>query len=182
MPDGLRLGYAKEIPMELCMFDRWSRRGDGPRIRMLGCALVALLSLSGGSSFAQTAPAKGKKPATAKGKKGIAPGPKDPKLSAALQEKGQAVQQCMIDNAMERGAAKVDVDVRVTIESTGAVADSQVTVKVQWGDDAKLGEPERKDAQAKAQECVEQLVNATKFPTVKTRLATAERTWTVAAQ
>ena len=88
----------------------------------------------------------------------------------------------MIDNAMERGAAKVDVDVRVTIESTGAVADSQVTVKVQWGDDAKLGEPERKDAQAKAQECVEQLVNATKFPTVKTRLATAERTWTVAAQ
>lgn len=124
----------------------------------LGAALILFLAAQ--STAAPKAPAKGKKP----------PKGQSSALSNALNEKGGQVQQCAIDNALEKGAKKVDVDVRVTINKQGGVVDTKIDVKVEGGDGAKV------------KECVEKVVRTAKFPAVATPLATAERHWTTVAQ
>jgi hypothetical protein len=136
------------------------------RVRFGALVLCLGLGFAAAPGFtALAAPAK----ARAKGKK-APPKTKNSALSAALDEKGAAIKQCAIDHALEKGAQKVDVDVRVTINKQGAVVDKQVTVKVAGGDDSKV------------KACVENAVQSAKFPQVPTPLATAERTWSVAAQ
>lgn len=107
-------------------------------------------------------PAKGKKPALSGGKNAT--------LSNALLEKGAAVQQCAIENALEKGAKKVTVSVRVTINSTGQVVDKRVTADVTEGDGAKV------------KSCVEDVVRTAKFPAIPTPMATDERSWTIAKE
>jgi hypothetical protein len=109
-------------------------------------------------------------PAVTKGKKPVPTGAKNSALSNALLEKGAAVQQCAIDHAMEKGAKKVVVSVRVTINSKGEVIDRRVTATVTDGDDSKV------------KECVEAVVRSAKFPAIPTPMATDERSWTIAAQ
>lgn len=115
---------------------------------------------------AKTAPAA---PGPARGKK-PPPGPKNSTLSNALLEKGPAVQQCAVEHAMEKGAKKVVISVRVTINSKGEVVDRRVSANVTDGDDSKV------------KECVEAVVRSAKFPPVPTPLATDERSWTIAAE
>ena len=110
---------------------------------------------------AASAQAKGKKPPA---------GAKNTTLSNALRDKGAAVQQCAIEHALEKGAKKVVVSVRVTINNKGDVVDRLVTASVTDGDDSKV------------KECVEGVVRSAKFPPVPTPLATDERSWTIAAQ
>ncbi|MFO0579388.1 MAG: serine/threonine-protein kinase [Polyangia bacterium] len=110
---------------------------------------------------AASAQARGKKPPA---------GAKNTTLSNALRDKGAAVQQCAIEHALEKGAKKVVVTVRVTINNKGDVVDRLVTASVTDGDDSKV------------KECVEGVVRSAKFPAVPTPLATDERSWTIAAQ
>lgn len=91
-------------------------------------------------------------------------------LAGALREKGPAVQQCAIQHAMEKGAKKVVVSVRVTINNKGEVVDSRVTASVTDGDDSKV------------KACVESVVRSARFPAIPTPLATDERSWTIAAE
>jgi hypothetical protein len=109
-------------------------------------------------------------PGLARGKKPPPPGAKNSVLSNALLEKGPAVQQCAVEHGMEKGAKKVVVSVRVTINSKGEVIDRRVTANVTDGDDSKV------------KECVEAVVRSAKFPPVPTPLATDERSWTIAAE
>jgi hypothetical protein len=108
--------------------------------------------------------------ALAKGKKSPPTGAKNSTLSNALAEKGAAVQQCAVEHAMEKGAKKVVVSVRVTINHTGEVVDRRVTANVTDGDNTKV------------KECVEGVVRSAKFPAIPTPMATDERSWTIAAE
>lgn len=132
-------------------------------VRVAG--LVLGLSSSLGAALAGPPPAKGKP------KKPPVSGPKSSALSAALNDKGPQIQQCAIEHAMNQGANKVDIDVRVTINKQGAVVDTQITTAVAGSGDND-----------KVKACVESVVRTAKFPAVATPLATAERTWTVAAE
>jgi hypothetical protein len=115
---------------------------------------------------AKGAPAKG---APAKGKKPPAR-PTSWPVAAALKDKAPQIQECAVTNALDKGAKKVEIHVRVTINNTGTVIDSQVDITADGGDSAQ------------AKSCVETALRGAKFPPVKTPLATAEQTWTLAAQ
>lgn len=124
---------------------------------------------------ANAGPAASAKPIAAapgllKGKKPPPTGAKNSTLSGALLEKGAAVQQCAVEHAMEKGAKKVVISVRVTINSKGDVVDRRVTANVTDGDGSKV------------KECVEAVVRTAKFPAIPTPLATDERSWTIAAE
>lgn len=146
----------------------YSASDRGPRLRTRAAGVALCLALSAGAFSASAAPPV-KAPAKAKGKKPAA-GPKNAMLSNALNEKGAQVQQCAIDNALEKGASKVEINVRVTINRTGAVVDSHITAKVDGNDHDKV------------RECVENVVQTAKFPAVATPLATSERSWTISSQ
>lgn len=133
------------------------------------CARTALALLLVTPIVALAAPPKAA-PAKGKGKK--VAGPKNSALSAALSDKGAGIQKCAIEHAMEKGASKVTVDVHVTINRAGAVIDRQIEISGDANDANK----------AKVKDCVEALVNTAKFPTVTTPLATAQQSWTIAAQ
>ncbi len=109
-------------------------------------------------------------PALAKGKKPPLTGGKNSTLSNALMEKGPAVQQCAVEHAMEKGAKKVVVSVRVTINNKGEVIDRRINANVTDGDDTKV------------KACVEAVVRTAKFPPIPTPMATDERSWTIAAE
>lgn len=137
-------------------------------------ALALVAAPLGPVSAAPPAPAKaapGKAaPAKGKGKKSGASGPKSSALSAALSDKGAAIQKCAMEHAMEKGANRCTVDVRVTINRTGGVVDRQIEVTPDCVNTAAV------------KTCVEELVNTAKFPAVSTPLATAQQSWTIAAQ
>lgn len=95
---------------------------------------------------------------------------KNSSLSNALLEKGPAVQQCAVEHGMDKGAKRVTVSVRVTINSTGQVVDSHINANVVDGDSSKV------------KSCVESVVRTAKFPSIPTPMATEERSWTVAAE
>lgn len=135
---------------------RWMRR--------FGLLLCLGLTLDAGAGLA--APAKGK----GKGKKAVV-GSKNSALANALNDRGNQVQQCAVENGLEKGAKKADIAVRVTINNKGEVVDNHITVNLDGGGDSK-----------KIEECVDKLVRSAKFPTITTPMATAERSWSVAQQ
>jgi hypothetical protein len=139
-------------------------------------AAAAEAALAKGPDAANAAPVVPAKPvpavaapASSKGTKLPSGSAKNSTLSKALLEKGPAVQQCAIENAMDKGAKKAVVSVRVTINNKGEVVDSHVTATVTDGDDSKV------------KACVEAVVRSARFPAIPTPLATDERSWTVAA-
>ena len=144
-----------------------------PRFFASVCALALGMSPLGWVSAAPPVPGKAasaKAPAgKTKAKKGAA-GSKNSALSAALSDKGTAIQKCAIDHAMEQGASSCTVDVRVTINRMGNVVDRQIEISADKGDTAAV------------KTCVEDLVNSAKFPQVNTPLATAQQSWKVVAQ
>ncbi|MFO0577055.1 MAG: hypothetical protein U1A78_23875 [Polyangia bacterium] len=134
-------------------------------------AAPALAAPGAPAAPAKGAPAKGApaKGAAAKGKK-PPPRPTGGPVAAALKDKAPQIQECAVANALNKGAKKVEIHVRITINSTGAVIDSQVDINTDGGDSAQV------------KSCVETALRSAKFPPVKTPLATAEQTWTLAAQ
>ena len=80
------------------------------------------------------------------------------------------MQQCAVEHAMDKGAKKVVVSVRVTINNKGEVVDSRINANVTDGDDSKV------------KECVAAVVRSAKFPAIPTPMATDERSWTIAAE
>lgn len=140
--------------------------GPWPRLG----AIFFCLGLQAQLSLCFGAPPAPAKAAATKGKKALPPKQKNAVLSAALNDKGPQIQQCAIEHALEKGAKKVDIDVRVTINKQGGVVDTQITANVSGGDNDKV------------KSCVEEAIKTAKFPPVSTPLATAERTWTIAAQ
>jgi hypothetical protein len=126
----------------------------------VGCAAALLLCLS---ASADAAPAKG-------GKKKAPPKTSTSPISAVLREKAPQVQECVIGNALDKGAKKVDIRVKVTINKAGAVVNTEIEVTSDGGD---------KD---KTKTCVESLVRAATWPAISTPLATAEQSWTLTAQ
>lgn len=109
-------------------------------------------------------------PGSAPGKRPPPAGAKNTTLANALRDKGPAVQQCAIEHAMEKGAKKAVISVRVTINNKGEVVDSRVTASVTDGDESKV------------RACVESVVRSAKFPAIPTPLATDERSWTIAPE
>jgi hypothetical protein len=138
-----------------------------PLSRRLGALLLCSSLLLGASTSLAAPPAA---PAKAKPKKKGPVGAKNAALSNALNEKGEAVQKCAIENGLEKGGKKAEVAVRVTINKQGGVVDTQITAKVDGA------------ANDAVRDCVEKLVRTAKFPAVPTPLATSERAWTVASQ
>src|SRR5438270_9541049 len=55
-------------------------------------------------------------------------------MSEALNAKRDEIQACAIKHALERGASRVDIVTKVTINGRGQVLDSRTTVNVTGGD------------------------------------------------
>lgn len=152
----------------------WAAAGLFLRALILSAPVLSAPVLSAPALAAPGAPGAPGKAAPAKG--AAAKGKKPPTrptggpVAAALKDKAAQIQECAVANALDRGAKKVEIHVRVTINSTGAVIDSQVDITADGGDSAQV------------KSCVETALRSAKFPPVKTPLATAEQTWTLAAQ
>lgn len=116
------------------------------------------------SAQAPTPPGTGSKPKRK---------PKKPKVSAAgqfalsaiLQNQGDAVQDCAVKHALNRGSNSVDIKAKVTINNSGQLIDLRIDVKLDKGDPAPV------------RECMEKLVRGLKFPKSDAPLITIERDW-----
>lgn len=130
--------------------------------RALGAGFAAALALCL-SVQVEAAPAKG-------GKK--KPPPKSDKspLAMALSSKAPQIQECVIANALDKGAKTVDIKVRVTVNKEGGVVNTEIQLTADGGD------------QAKTKSCVEDVVRTATFPPIKTQLGVAEQSWTLSAQ
>lgn len=143
-----------------------SNRVDARRlaIRLLSlaaaCAMSLAVPLNGGPCGLTAAIAKGK--------------PKSKKTSAAavqmaklLEAQGQGVMQCAVKQALDKGANKVDVTAKVTINNRAQVIDVNVKVTVDKGDPAGV------------RGCVQTLIQQVKFPASDAPLTTIERDWSI---
>lgn len=167
-----RDGLKEQLEKAQANLERITKECDATSAKLAAAeAEAARLRAPEVPAVAPAAPAKPAAPAPgpAQGKKPPA-GAKNSTLSNALREKGPAVQQCAVEHAMEKGAKKVVVSVRVTINNRGEVVDSRVTANVTDGDDSKV------------RACVEAVVRSAKFPALPTPLATDERSWTIAQE
>ncbi|MCS6915009.1 MAG: hypothetical protein RMK29_05655 [Myxococcales bacterium] len=91
-------------------------------------------------------------------------------LGDALNARRDEIQDCAIRFALDRGARRVDIVTRLTINGRGQVLDNRTTVNVVGGD----GEQVRA--------CVERVIGGIRFPATEAPLITIERNWSVAAQ
>lgn len=125
------------------------------------CAAVVLLGLGLGMAQAGAAGKPKKKKGTAL--------PPQVALSNTLNEKRDAIQDCAVKEALERGAQSAHITTKVTINSRGQVVDSRVEVKLQGGEAHAPG----------VRTCVEQVLKQIKFPRSDAPLIQIERTWNV---
>jgi hypothetical protein len=141
----------------------WSPSGgyDGGMRRLVPLGLPFLLLLP----LLWEAPA-----AAAKKKKKAPKAAPQAQMSEALNARRDEIQTCAIKHALERGATRVDIVTKVTINGRGQVLDSRTTVNVTGGD----GEQVRT--------CVEGVIKGIKFPQSPAPLVTIERNWSVSAQ
>lgn len=106
--------------------------------------------------------------ASAKGKT------KKPKTNAAaaemarlLEAQGQGVMQCAVKQALDKGANKVDVEAKVTINNRGQVIDVKTKVVVDKGENKGV------------RDCVDALIRSIKFPASEAALTTLLRDWSI---
>lgn len=130
--------------------------------RAFGAGFAAALALCL-SVQVEAAPAKG-------GKKKPPPKSNTSPLAMVLKAKAPQIQECVISNALDKGAKKVDIHVRVTINKQGGVENTEIELTADGGD---------KD---KTKACVEGVVRSATFPAISTPLATAEQSWSLSAQ
>jgi hypothetical protein len=131
-----------------------------PRALWAGFAAALALCFS---IQVEAAPVKG-------GKKKPPPKSNTSPLAMALKSKAPQIQECVISNALDKGAKKVDIHVRVTVNKQGGVENTEIELTTDGGD---------KD---KTKACGDGVVRGTTFPPVSTQLAVAEQSWTLAAQ
>lgn len=146
-----------------------SNRIDARRlaIRLLSlaaaCALSLLVPLKGGPCELTAAMAKGKP----KGNKGKKTSVAAVQMAKLLEAQGQGVMQCAVKQALDKGANKVDVTAKVTINNRAQVIDVNVKVTVDKGDPAGV------------RGCVQTLIQQVKFPASDAPLTTIERDWSI---
>ena len=99
---------------------------------------------------------------------------KKPKTSAAsvqtaklLEEQGQGVMQCAVKQALDKGANKVDIVAKVTVNNRGQVVGVNVT--------AKADNKEHKGVH----DCVDALIRSIRFPASESPLTEVQRDWTI---
>ena len=145
-----------------------------PGLRALVSSLATVLALGMALTVTTVSPASEAAPAatksakkTKKTKQGKATAQT---LSALLQDQGSAVQDCAGKSALDKGANRVAIVIRVTINNRGQLVDLRTTVTT---DKAEFGPP--------VKECVESLIRAIKFPASDAPLITIDRNWTVSS-
>lgn len=151
------------------------RRMAGGRGLLQGVAAGALMFLLSVGASAQPAPPKdaGKPAAKSKGKgKGRGKRPKGTAatLSQMLTDKSSLVQDCASLHALDKGAGRVDISTRVTINNRGQVISINTNVTLDKGD----GGPKVKD-------CVDTLIRTIAFPPSEAPLITIDRNWTISS-
>lgn len=112
-------------------------------------------------------------PAAAQGGKKPRKKPRPPPQAAlgeTLNARRDEIQDCAIRFALDRGARRVDIVTRLTINGRGQVLDNRTTVNVVGGD----GEQVRA--------CVDRVISGIRFPATEAPLITIERNWSVAAE
>jgi hypothetical protein len=88
-------------------------------------------------------------------------------MAKLLEAQGQGVMQCAVKQALDKGASKVEVDAKVTVNNRGQVIDVNVAAKVEKGDPKPV------------RECVDALIRALKFPASDAPLTTVQREWAI---
>ncbi len=151
------------------------RRWAGGRRLLQGVAAGALMFLLAVGASAQPAPPKdaGKPAAKSKGKgKGRGKKPKGTAatLSQMLTDKSSLVQDCASLHGLDKGAGRVDISTRVTINNRGQVISINTHVTLDKGD----GAPKVKD-------CVDTLIRTISFPPSEAPLITIDRNWTISS-
>ncbi len=84
-----------------------------------------------------------------------------------LEDQGQGVMQCAVKQALDKGVAKVEVDVSVTVNNRGQVVG--VVVNAQ-GD---------KKAHKALRDCIDSLLRGVQFPPSEAPLTTLQRQWEI---
>ena len=141
------------------------------RVRRLlqAVAISALaLALTGSATHAAAPAASAAKPkAKAKGKAKRAKGT-IATLSQMLTEKSSQVQDCAVQNALDKGSGRVDIATKVTINNRGQVISINTNVTLDKG-----------DGMTKVKDCIEGLVRAISFPPSDAPMTVIERNWTI---
>lgn len=117
---------------------------------------------------ARGAPAKAKKAKKGKKPKG-ASGSLSEAAGQRLLEKSDGVQNCASTHALDHGANRVEIETKVTINSTGQVVNIVTVVST-----------DKIERAISVKECVDALLKGIKFPAIPAPLTTIERTWTIA--
>jgi hypothetical protein len=134
----------------------------------IGLALAAAPAPPASPATAAKKPADGASKKAKKPKK-AKPGTPSQVMSGLLLEKSEAVQDCAAKNGLDKGANRVSIDTKVTVNNRGQVIDIKTQVTIDKGDSTPV------------RECVETLIKNIKFPAGEAPLVTVERNWTVAA-
>ncbi len=114
------------------------------------------------------APAATGKPAAKKPKSKAKAGGTAAELTQMLQAKGSAVQDCAVNHGLDKGASKVAIVTKVTINGRGQVINIQTTVNLDKGSEGD-----------KVRDCVNELIKSIRFPESAAPMITIERNWTI---
>lgn len=117
-------------------------------------ALMSLVLMAG----ADVAAAKKKKAR-------VAPPSIQEAIGRVLDGRGEAISDCVMKNAVNKGAAKVDVSAHLLINNHGQLFECSLTVKTDKGDGALLTT------------CVEQALKAVAYPKSASPLISVDRAW-----
>lgn len=140
---------------------------------LLQAVAAGVLTLQLATLAAAADPPAAAKPAAAKAKsKGKGKGKKQKgtaaTLSQMLTDKSSQVQDCASLHGLDKGAGRVDISTKVTINNRGQVISVNTNVTLDKGD----GGPKVKD-------CVDTLIRSISFPPSEAPLITIDRNWTI---
>lgn len=109
-------------------------------------------------------------PAWAQAKKKAKAVPPETKLAIEriLDGKADAVADCIMSQAVKRGAKSVDVSAQLLINNHGQIFDCKITTKTDRGENPALAT------------CVENVLRSATYPTSQAPLVSAERSWSYA--
>jgi hypothetical protein len=84
-----------------------------------------------------------------------------------LEDQGQGVMQCAVKQALDKGANKVDIVAKVTVNNRGQVVAVNVTAKADSKDHKGV------------RDCVDLLIRGIRFPASEAPLTEVQRDWTI---
>jgi hypothetical protein len=141
-------------------------------LALIAPGLMVTATTAAAADAPAAAPAKPKAPGKPKSKsKGKRQKGTAATLSQMLTDKSSLVQDCAVQHGLDKGADRVDVATKVTINNRGQVISINTNVHLDKGD----GGPKVKD-------CVDTLIRAISFPPSEAPLITIDRNWTVASK